>query len=151
MDIVRSGEEESMKKAVVFGCICASLTMILYCSLTNDNTRIEGNWWQNSLVGPGGTVSADGLNSSSNLTSFNPDRTYSYSNPFTGDQQTGTWTIDQSLKLITVYLNPVGVISNSNYTISNLVISNRYDFPDTGTLKLINPTNSVFYTLFKKD
>jgi|GEM_PF-2278578 hypothetical protein len=140
-----------MKRAIIFGCMCIPLALLLYCSLTNDNTRIEGNWWQNNMVGPGGTVSADSINSSSNLTSFNSDRTYTYSNPFTGDQQTGTWIIDQSMKIITVYLNPVGTISNSNYTISNLVISNRYDFPDSSSLKLINPTNSVFYTLFKKN
>lgn len=139
-----------MKRAIIFGWMCVPLTLLLYCSLTNDNTRIEGNWWQNNLVGLGGTVTADSINGSSNLTSFNPDRTYTYSNPFTGDQQTGTWVIDQSMKIITVYLNPVGTISNSNYTISNLVISNRYDFPDSSSLKLINPTNSVFYTLFKK-
>ena len=69
--------------------MCVPLTLLLYCSLTNDNTRIEGNWWQNNLVGPGDTVTADSINGSSNLTSFNPDRTYTYSNPFTGDQQTG--------------------------------------------------------------
>ncbi len=135
-----------MKRAIYFCVLCLPLSFILYCSITNDNSRIEGNWWQNNNVSPGSTVSAETKEGSSNQIVFGADRSYSSLNPFTGEQQTGTWTIDPTMRVITVYINPLAGNSNSN----NLVISNRYDFPESGMLKLINPSNSSYFIVLKR-
>ncbi len=136
-----------MKKAIFFGVLFLPIALLLYCSITNDSSKIEGNWWQNNLAGPNGTYSADSKDSSSNQVSYNPDRTYVSINPFTGEQQTGVWTLDTKMRIITVYLNPVAGSSNSN----NLIISNKYDMPDGMTLKLFNPSNFSYFTLLKRD
>jgi hypothetical protein len=133
-----------MKRAFYFGFLCLPLVLFVYCTLINDNARIEGNWWQNYFAGPNGTVFADSKNYSSNQVAFNTDRTYSSANPFTGDQSSGTWTIDSTTGLITI-----NIIPSPGSTNSNMVFYYRYDFPDSQTLKLINPTNTSFFIIFK--
>ncbi len=138
-----------MKKVLYLIIFFLPLAFLFYCSLVDDNIKFEGKWWQSKNVSTNGSVTADYKDFSSNQMEFNSDRTFASVNPFTGEMLQGRWTIDSSRKIINLYNNMDTFQSNgsvyTNTAVLGTVVTNKYDFPDRGKMRLYDSLNPAYF------